>query len=186
MSFSTEQQQSSTMLSGFCLQGYFFFSFFRPKKSSANKQTRLRSYQRGTQNAEWQQTSEEEGYGFHVVVTSWSHFCECCGLVAYVTNTKDEKKEKSHAFSLFLSLSLLVGTMITLPSLTEIQNLTNLEEIEALLNQTLKREQDLQEELDEAVTSSLRMEDELHIIDTVPYAHFFFFLHQLFQFFVRG
>jgi hypothetical protein len=55
-----------------------------------------------------------------------------------------------------------------LPTLTEIHNLTELEDIELLLKDTLNRELSLHEELEDALKSSEHVEISLDLIEALP------------------
>lgn len=55
-----------------------------------------------------------------------------------------------------------------LPSLAEIQNLTELEDIELLLKDTLNREVSLNEELEQSLKSSEHVEISLDLIEALP------------------
>lgn len=55
-----------------------------------------------------------------------------------------------------------------LPSLSEIQNLTDLEEIEAILKDTIAREQALDDEMENHLRDSEKLELSLESLESLP------------------
>lgn len=58
-----------------------------------------------------------------------------------------------------------------LPSLEEIQKLNDIEQIEILLRDTKQRELTLNDELDEAVNASEKVESNLELFEVIPYVY---------------
>jgi hypothetical protein len=62
----------------------------------------------------------------------------------------------------------MMHTHSFLPSLSEIQKLNDIEQIEILLRDTKQRELSLNEELDEAVRASDKVESNLELFEVIP------------------